>query len=145
MYNYSQEAYLEDMRKIKDKIDNLILRGHVDINVVGIHRGSLPMAVHLSNVLPARMSIINYQTRDGNSKTPEFVVDTIEPGDTIIVLDDIYDTGKTIRDIKEKLSKEYASQYVIPMVLFGVDNSDGCYYARERTGEWVQYPWETEL
>ena len=145
MVEYKHEEYMQGMSKIKAEIDDLIVRGHVHINVVGIHRGSLPMAVHLSNILPARMSIINYQTRDGNSKVPEFVVNTIEPHDTIIVLDDIYDSGKTITNIKDKLEKEYPGQYIKPMVLFGKDNEQDCYYAHEHTGEWIEFPWEAAV
>ncbi len=144
MNYYNHESYLHDIFKIKDEIMRLIERGHININVVGIHRGSLPMAVHLSNILPARMSVINYQTRDGNSKEPEFVINTIEPHDTIILLDDIYDSGKTISTIKDKIENEYPGQYVKPMVFHGKENDDDCFYCNEHTGEWIVYPWEVD-
>jgi len=145
MIKYTNEQYVRDLAKIKDEIESLIMRGHVNLNIVGLHRGSLPMAVHLSNILPAKMSIVNYQTRDGDSKEPVFALDTIALGDTIIVLDDIYDSGKTIRDTVAMIRQKYPDQYVKPMVLFGKDNEDDCSWVREHTGEWINFPWEVDF
>ena len=56
---YDWQDYEVDMRRVKDfKFDH----------VVGIYRGSLPMAVHVSNVFDVPMSIVGFQTRDGKDK-----------------------------------------------------------------------------
>ena len=144
MLHYTHEQYLDDLFTIREEILTLVMRGHTNINLIGLHRGSLPMAVHLSNILPAKMSIINFQTRDGDMKTPEFAINTIEQDDTIIVLDDIYDSGHTIQEVKKMLEDMYPEQYVKPMVLFGKENEDDCYYVREHTGDWIVFPWEED-
>lgn len=145
MYYYAHEDYLDDVFAIKQYVEMLIQRGH-NVNVVGIHRGSLPIAVHLSNILPdVDMSIIKFQTRDGCCKEPTWLLNTSKSFDTFVVVDDIYDSGKTITEVKEWLVEQHPEQYVKPWVLFGKDNDVDCSYTRPHDGEWIVFPWELDV
>ncbi len=145
MYYYSHDAYVQDLFKIKSYVENLIHRGH-KVNIVAIHRGSLPMAVHLTNIIPGtQMSIIKFQTRDGNDKAPEWILNTSEEGDTMVVLDDIYDSGKTIKSVDNWLNVQYPDKYITSYVLFGKENNINCNYVREHDGSWIVFPWELDV
>ena len=61
---YDWVDYTYDIKQVKDfKFDH----------VVGIYRGSLPMAVHISNVFDVPLSIVGFQTRDGKDKEPYMI------------------------------------------------------------------------
>ena len=79
-------------------------------HVVSIYRGSLPMGVHLSNALGCPMSIVKYQSRDGEDNKAEWILNLIHDEKLrptarffphLIVVDDIYDTGYTMDRVIE--------------------------------------------
>ena len=127
-------------------------------HVIGIHRGSLPMATHISNVRDVPMSIIGFQTRDGSDKKPYWIYNAMDWNDfkeetTILIVDDIYDTGNTINKVKELIensspyncSKFDVQPNLLTYCLFGKDAPDGTnlvYSNLHQEGDWVEFPWE---
>lgn len=69
--------------------------------IVGISRGGLPLAVKLSNLLNIPMTPLVWQTRDGDIKDGCGLLDLRGETDTILFVDDICDTGETIKQIKK--------------------------------------------
>jgi hypoxanthine phosphoribosyltransferase len=112
-------------------------------SVVGIHRGSLGMAAHLSNLSELPMSIIKFQSYDGNDKEPILIWSEIEDGDIIFLCDDIIDTGNTIEKCIDFFKIKYPSSEVYPMALMGSDKKYA--YCYEHNHEWVVFPWEREV
>ena len=118
-------------------------------HVIGIYRGSLPLAITLSNGFSNGMSVIRFQTRDGNDKTPKFIVDEIPEEGNILVVDDIYDTGHTMEKLREFLIETISEDRLHfvclheneavskPESLNGIVQS---YHTTQ--GKWVVYPWE---
>jgi len=94
LYTYS------DYQKDINFILNYIKAKKIN-HIVGIFRGSLPLAVAISNRAKIPMSVIDYQTRDGNSKFPYLAIKRKEIDKNTLIIDDIYDTGKTIKDINK--------------------------------------------
>ena len=127
-------------------------------HVIGIYRGSLPMATHISNVRDVPMSIIGFQTRDGSDKKPYWIYNAMDWNDfkeetTILIVDDIYDTGNTINKVKELIensspyncSKFDVQPNLLTYCLFGKDAPDGTnlvYSNLHQEGDWVEFPWE---
>ena len=72
-YNYYYDEYFNDMATLYDRYVN-----RVNPHVVGVYRGSLPIATHLSNVLECPMSIIKFQSYDGNDKKAEWLLNLTE-------------------------------------------------------------------
>ena len=68
MYNNKHQYTWTDYEKDMKSIDWLKFD-----HVVGIYRGSLPMAVHISNIRNVPMSIVGFQTRDGKDKNPYWI------------------------------------------------------------------------
>ena len=111
-------------------------------HVVGIYRGSLPMAVHISNVFKVPMSIVGFQTRDGKDNEPYMIHKAGEAPKQVLVVDDIYDSGYTMKKVIEFLS-HYTGYGIQGFCLFGKENKLNISYANEHDGSWVVFPWET--
>ncbi len=144
-YNYYYDEYYKDIADIHDRYVNV-----VNPHIVGVYRGSLPMATHLSNVLECPMSIVKFQSYDGNDKKAEWLLNLTEDKTirdkpqffpTLIVVDDVYDTGKTFRAIKELPEFQNNPNYSL-ISLFGNANDDGVHYIHEQLYRWIVYPWE---
>jgi len=135
---YTWRDYEADMRQVKQlEFDH----------VVGVYRGSLLMAVHISNVFDVSMSIIGLQTRDGDDKEPYMIkaIDHIYrgfPGKKILIVDDIYDTGLTMKKVIRYLT-HYSVDRIQGFCLFGKKNNFNVSYANEHDGSWIVFPWET--
>ena len=144
-YNYYYDEYYDDVSKLVDRYANI-----VNPHIVGIYRGSLPIATHLSNVLECPMSIIKFQSRDGQDKKAEWLLNLTEDKTIrdkpqffpyLIIIDDVYDTGKTFRAIK-KLPEFQSNPNYSLIALFGHANDDGVHYLHEQLYRWIVYPWE---
>ena len=143
LYHYYYDQYTKDIRHWIQHFEKFP-RPHI----VCIYRGSLPIATHLSNVLKCPMSIIRYQSRDGSDEKPEWVINNMgftstwkTPGETTIVVDDIYDTGRTMRAIQQMDEFKYHPD-VVYTCLFGSKNEDHVGYLNERISRWIVFPWE---
>ena len=143
--NYYYDEYYNDIAILHDRYVNV-----VNPHIVGVYRGSLPMATHLSNVLNCPMSIIKFQSRDGEDKKAEWLLNLTEDKSVrnkpqffpyLIVVDDVYDTGKTFRAIKELPEFQNNPDYSLT-ALFGNANKDGVSYLHEQLYRWIVYPWE---
>jgi len=143
---YEWSDYAKDMKAVEWlKFDH----------VVGIYRGSLGMAAHISNVRKVPMSIVGFQTRDGKDKKPYWIYNATEPtnlgpyadGARILIVDDIYDTGHTMKNVinfvKTARSKPSAYPLVFGYCLFGKENAEEIIYSQEHDGSWIVFPWET--
>ena len=145
LVNYYYDEYYNDIATLHDRFVNV-----VNPHIVGVYRGSLPMATHLSNVLDCPMSIIKFQSRDGEDKKAEWLLNLTEDKSVrnkpqffpyLIVVDDVYDTGKTFRAIKELPEFHNNPDYSLT-ALFGNANEDGVSYLHEQLYRWIVYPWE---
>lgn len=137
---YNWENYELDVAKIHGEL----VEGHTPY-FVSVHRGSLPIGVKLSNKFNTPLSVIKFQTRDGEDKEPVFAINEIPSKDSkVIVLDDIFDTGLTLSKIKDFLSEYTNVHYYVIHNNKAVEKvSDVEVLAcNDTNGEWVVYPWE---
>ena len=142
-YNYYYDEYYKDITDIVERHE-----ATPNLHVVGVYRGSLPIATHLSNVLECPMSIIKFQSRDGEDEKAEWLLNMTNDKKLhpkffpkLIVIDDVYDTGKTFRAIK-KLPEFIKNPDYSLIALFGNKNDDGVNYLHEQLYRWIVYPWE---
>ena len=130
---YTWQDYEADISRVKDfEFDH----------VVGIYRGSLPMAVHISNVFDVPLSIVGFQTRDGKDKEPYMIYKADEAPKRVLIVDDIYDSGYTMTEVI-KMLPHYATYSIEGFCLFGKENKLNVSYANEHDGSWIVFPWET--
>jgi len=146
-YNYYYDQYYKDITDIVERHE-----ATPNLHVVGVYRGSLPIATHLSNALECPMSIIKFQSRDGSDDKAEWMLNltddvSLRPEKskqffpTVLVVDDVYDTGKTFRAIKELPEFKQNPDYHC-IALFGNENNDDVSYIHEQLYRWIVYPWE---
>ena len=179
-YNYTFEEYESDIKSLKDTLNSI-----ENIHLIAIYRGSIPIVVHLSNLLNCKMSIIKLETSNGASlnnevlkdeveisdealnellsiskqlnegmylkresykpnptTVPRFLSNNFKESDNLVVVEDIYDTGKTIGLIQQLMKDEYSNHSVSYYSLFGKKNNDGVVYLREKNNKWISFPWE---
>lgn len=125
-----------DFENIVPEIANYYKKQNIT-HIVGISRGGLPLAVCLSNLLNIPMTPIVWQTRDGSIRQVK-ELEVFKNQDTILFVDDICDSGKTIKEIKQHLpqsrwctivNKQWNLTEYSPIDMCGDDR-------------WVIFPWE---
>ena len=136
---YTWEEYNTDIKRI--------VKDYEFDSVVALYRGSLPIAPHLTNITDATMSVIKYQSygkdkkQSIDTKAPTWLVQGMIRPKKVLIIDDIYDTGSTIRNCKEFIGD--VSWDVTYLTIFGKKNDDSVEYLRENDGRWIVFPWET--
>ena len=144
-YSYLYDQYYNDVAELKERFEKI-----PDPHIVAIYRGGLPLGVHLSNALNCPMSIVKYQSRDGEDHKAEWLLNLTE--DTtlrknelffpeLIVVDDIYDTGETFRAVLN-LPEFHNNPNYRTVALFGNPNDDKVIYLHEQVYRWIVFPWE---
>ena len=131
-------------------------------HVIGIYRGSLGMAAHVSNLRDVPMSIVVFQTRDGKDKSPywmhnalpEVSIGEYSESMSILIVDDIYDTGTTMNKVMDFVRKERTKPSPMPNIigycLFGNEDatnnrefeSTNVVFTHPHDGSWIVFPWE---
>ena len=107
-YIYTYLEYLEDIEIITTRLKNI-----QHLHLVAVYRGSLPLTTHLSNLLNCDFSIIKIQNKNGNDEAI-FLNNDIQPDSHIVVIEDIYDSGKTISLIKQIMKPYKDVEYRLP-------------------------------
>ena len=118
--------------KLKDKKPDLI---------VGIARGGLVPAVHLSHLLNVPLETLLWQTRDGGTTEHKTgIADVIRSGKTVVFVDDINDTGTTFTKLRE-----WYGDAVYIALLERPESTFRCDHVGTTLTDpsWVIYPWET--
>jgi hypoxanthine phosphoribosyltransferase len=179
-YIYTFEEYESDIKSLKD-----MLSGIENIHLIAIYRGSIPIVVHLSNLLNCEMSIIKLKVSNGNvlnkeelkdkveindkgldellliskklnkgmylkreiykpspTNVPQFISNNFKETDNLVVIEDLYDTGKTIGLIQQLMKEEYSNHSVRYYSLFGRKNDDDVVCLKENNKKWITFPWE---
>lgn len=142
-YDYTFQQYEMDVKKLVASLDESVI-GNENVHLFGIYRGGLPLATHVSHLIKRPLNIIKHQTLDGFDEGMEVIVNPEDYGDdpAILILDDIYDTGKTMRNIFDMFNQEFHESQIHMATLFGTENELGVRYARNYPGMWVRFPWE---
>jgi hypoxanthine phosphoribosyltransferase len=142
-YNYYYDQYYNDVAILKERFEKI-----VNPHIVAIYRGGLPLGVHLSNTLNCPLSIVKYQSRDGEDHKAEWLLNLTDDKKLhpkffpeLIVVDDIYDTGETFRAVLN-LSEFQDNPNYRAIALFGNSNNDGVVYLNEQVYRWIVFPWE---
>lgn len=130
--------------------------------VIGIARGGLIPAVMLSHRFNTRLVSLQWQTRDQNRKVDEDtlsseVIIACNHSDNVLIVDDIVDSGKTLKDINTSITSYlrwmnnrrcgdekhinviYAC--LVKKIDIGFDVISGIEICDDR---WVVFPWESK-
>jgi hypoxanthine phosphoribosyltransferase len=129
----SWDEYNLGFKKIKNKIQDFN-----NIHLISIYRGSLLLGQHLSNLLSVPLSMGKFQKYDANDKDFQLIFDAgIKSNETIIILDDLIDSGETM----EKAKKYFKAYKTFSVTLYGPNSKDH-FSAFDKSDEWLVFPWE---
>jgi len=149
---YSFDNLQKDLNSI---IQQMVVDGFKPDVIIGPGRGGFIPGVMMSHYFGAPFEGIRWQQRDGNiqdDKTLRHIINK-HVGDNILVIDDINDTGSTLKAIFEVISEEIeapstlahdvrcATLFSTAESKFGVDD----YVGRELeagNNPWVVFPYE---
>lgn len=119
---------------------------HIDM-VVGIKRGGVVPALHVSHELEKPMEVITWQTRDGSTQEiNESIKQAILDGKHIAFVDDINDTGLTVQQLRSAYGYDICEN---PNITFAtlvekVSSRERVDVAALRIDDprWLVFPWE---
>ena len=113
--------------------------------IIGITRGGLVPALHLSHHLDRPMETLMWQTRDAEKQQYcDIIQQAIDTGKTVVFVDDINDTGRTFSEISKAYHCERPNVHFISLV----KKTDTCYDALAaltiKDERWIVFPWEKD-
>lgn len=111
---YSNEDMKNDLHEIIRQIGRTDFRPDV---IVGIARGGLVPATMLSHYFDKQLMVINYSLRDSKVSHISEVSDVarkIKEGHNVLVVDDICDSGDTLRMVVDEISAQFTASWNDP-------------------------------
>lgn len=140
---FKAKIYLEydDILSMCHNLEHDVSKMHPDL-IVGITRGGLLPALHLSHALNIPMTVIQWQTRDSNiNEVKPSIVEALKEKKTVVFVDDINDTGKTFKGIKNSYQGgKYVSLVERTSTMFKTDAKS----LRFDDARWIVFPWEKD-
>lgn len=128
-------------------VDHVRKEYNVDI-IVGIARGGLIPAVRMShimdNILMRVMDVKFYTDIERHTEMPEITVPLTEPvqGKNVLIVDDVADTGKTLKVVKEDIIEKGARDVKIAVIAKKPKSIVDPDYYIFQTDKWIIFPWE---
>lgn len=117
------------------------------VNILCCWRGGVPIAIAASNAdSDHTVSIIKYQRLDSNDMSPKMMLDNRQNELPVILVEDIIDTGQTIKTV----SDQYEFEKIYTLVLSNrAELPDIPVHAetKEKFGmdSWFYFPWDKDF
>jgi len=129
------------------------IKKHNFTHVIGISRGGLIPAVYASHTLNVPMSVVSFSSKKGNGEgsntNASFNIMPSKDGlpnksDSILLVDDICDTGYTLLEMHQHLVNEYPNVKTacVHWREGAVCKPDLFQIYLTKEDPWVIYPWE---
>lgn len=138
---YTYEQWKIDKHRIDKWLLNIM-----NPHLVSLYRGSLWMGAEFSNIQNLPLSIGKFQSYDGDDKEFEMLYNAgIKEDETIVILDDILDTGNTMLKAYEYFEKYFPTNPVVSITIFGKLHSGPLannLTVRPHDGRWIVFPGE---
>ena len=143
---FKSKIYLdyEDIMSMCHNITYDVSKIKPDI-IVGITRGGLLPALHLSHHLERPMMTIQWQTRDANKCEHNIELQSmIDKGKTVVFVDDINDTGRTFEEISKAYHCERPNVFFISLVKKTETRYNTTAALSLEDERWIVFPWEKD-
>ncbi len=141
---FEKEDFIDSLNKIVEQIENSNWSPNV---IISINRGGCVPGIYLSHRLNLKHKVIDIQLRDSN-RSPDFklVKQKIKRFDNILLVDDINDSGKTLKTIYN-LSNAYSKKIYNATLIYNQESiikTDfyGRMIKRSEDKNWYIFPWE---
>ena len=141
---FEKEDFIDSLNKIVQQIENSNWSPNV---IISINRGGCIPGIYLSHRLNLKHKVIDIQFRDSN-RSPDFklVKQKIKRFDNILLVDDINDSGKTLKTIYD-LNNAYSKKIYNATLIYNQESiikTDfyGRMIKRSEDKNWYIFPWE---
>lgn len=145
--HYNYEEFREDIDKLVGEIVETEKRYDY---VVGIVRGGAIPAICLSHHLKVPTKMVSWSTyhNDQMKESAWDIAEDIDNGKRVLVVDDILDSGRTIKELLEDWGVK-RDQFDLAVLIWNISqdvNPDfyGRTINRESNKEWVTFWWEKQ-
>ena len=142
MVIYSYDQLTKDLQQIVSHQKGENFRPDL---IVGIKRGGLVPAVHLSHTFDVKMECVGWSTRDHVQREHNMVVsEAVDMGHNVVFVDDINDSGLTMSQLKEHYVGQRNANVVFTTLITKLDSQFTVDYAPFTLADdrWVVFPWE---
>ena len=150
MIHYSLDAMRCDLNKI---IRQMHLKIDLPTYVIGITRGGLIPATYLSHYFEIPLLTLSLSLRDNKSfvsdNQMQDMANLLYVGHRVLIIDDICDSGATLKILKDKLDKTGFSNRIKTAVLVYNEGQDiftpdyiGLSINKHSDPRWIIFPWE---
>lgn len=113
--------------------------------IVAIERGGVPVAQKLSAWLEIPYYSMKVSFYDGDKRRPEPIVKamnvTINPWDVCLIVDDLVDTGDTMRFVTNMI-RNYNATYKVATIYQKDGSTFNSDFYVEKTDKWIVFPYE---
>lgn len=149
---YEYLSHNDMNRYYKEVLRQMAISQYCPDVIVAPMRGGVDMGVKLSHYFDnVPVKALHWQTRDGEEKNVHQLMEIVEQniGKSILIVDDICDSGKTLKEIYEYLVDEDGKNYNISFAV-AINNMEcdfqPTWYGREISRsddpQWFVFPWE---
>jgi len=113
--------------------------------ILGVARGGLVPAVRLSHLLGGEFRTIHVQYYKGRRPLarPELISDSGPLKGKVLVVDDVADTGESLKFVVDRLVKKGAKVKVATIAYKPCSKFKPDYFAF-KTEKWIIFPWEVK-
>ena len=138
------EEMIDSIRNISEQLTNSNFDPEV---IIGVNRGGCMPGIYLSHYIDKPHEVINIELRDSN-KEPDLnsIKEKISQFSSVLIIDDINDSGKTIGVIKD-LSKNLTTKIHFAVLINKSQSTSKVeYYGKTVNSKlndyWYVFPWE---
>jgi len=141
---YPYEEYRQDLKTLTQIIDQPF-----DV-ILGIARGGLSIAQMLGEYYDLRdvyaINTIGYEGTQKKEQVEVFNVPNLKSAKTVLVVDDIVDSGDTLREVLNMLYEIYPSITFLTASIFYKPTAciKPTWYVKHPTG-WIEFFWSEDL
>jgi len=141
---YPYEEYKQDLKTLIEIIDQPFDA------ILGIARGGLGMAQMLGEYYDLRevyaINTIGYEDREKKESVEVFNIPDLKSANTVLIVDDIVDSGDTLVEVLKVLGEEYPTVTFLTASLFYKKTAkiSPTWYVKEPKG-WIEFFWSEDL
>jgi len=141
---YPYQEFKQDLKALTQKIDQPFDA------ILGIARGGLSMAQMLGEYYDMRevysINTIGYNDTQKNDSVEVFNIPELKDAKTVLIVDDIVDSGDTLVEVLDVLNDRYPNVNFVTASLFYKKTAKitPTWYVKEPKG-WIEFFWSEDL
>lgn len=142
---YSYTQFLEDSKILATKSKDF----NADA-ILAIARGGMTLGHFMASILNNRniftINSISYNNENQLSNIEVFNIPDLQKYKTVLIVDDIVDTGKTVKEILEILQKKYPNiEFKIASIFYKTTACIRPDFFVNEANMWIDFFWEADI